>query len=296
MNLDSEQRRASSVSVPDRLLRAFGHLPVIPKGIRYRVVNLCRPTDEAPDRHFEVSFFGLSYKGTLACEIDRRVFFFGAFEPEILDLIGGMLAKMDSPIVADIGANVGHHSIYFSKFAKQVHSFEPWSKVSAQLDGHLRDNDIRNVCLHRVALGAEDESRIYYAPEGGNSGTGSFVATHARDRNQPSDPLPIVNGDRYLERNGIERLDLLKIDVEGWEWFVLLGLAKTIKRCRPVVLFEYSQSTSVSLLNRSQLTMFVDYKLFLVEKRLKEISGEAIPLGILLFVPREKCKLLPSGS
>lgn len=292
VKINSEERIEPPVSLPDRLLRAFGHLPIVPRGARVRLVNMWRPTDKAPDLRFEVPFFGMKYKGTLACEIDRQVFFFGAYEPEMLVVLGDLLARMDSPIVGDIGANVGHHSLYFSKLAAHVHSFEPWSKVRDRLDGHLHDNSIGNVTVHHVALGAEDETRIYYAPTGGNSGTGSFVSTHAPDRNRPAEPLAIVNGDRYLEQNGIEKLDLVKIDVEGWELFVLKGLAQTIDRCRPVVLFEQSRSTSIHLKDRSQLTMFRDYEIYAVGRRIEKLESSSLPIGNILLVPREKSRLL----
>ncbi len=286
------QNGAPSVSAFDRLLRAFGHIPVLPKGVRVRGVNLFRRTDEVPDRRFAVPFFGMIYKGSLACEIDKQVFFFGAYERELLDLCGNLLSGMESPVVADIGANVGHHSLYFSRYASHVHSFEPWQKVREQIARHMSDNGIRNITIHPLALGAEDESRIYYAPTGGNSGTGSFVPTHARDRNRPAGELRIAEGDRYFASNGIDKLDLIKIDVEGWEWFVLLGLRKTIARLRPLVLFEHSRSTQIHLRERSGLNIFSDYELYSVKKQIEHVETGTLPLGNLLLVPAEKQHLL----
>jgi FkbM family methyltransferase len=283
---------APHVSLSDYVLRAFGHFRLLPRGIRYRLVNAFRNTDRVTDRRFSVPFFGLTYKGSLACEVDRRVFFFGAHEPEMLDFFRSVLSRMDSPVVADIGANVGHHSLYLSKFAGKVHSFEPWSRVSDQLLQHLKDNNIQNVEVHRVALGSTNETKLYYAPGGGNLGTGSFLSTHATDRNRPSAQLPIVNGDDYFQENGISRLDLLKIDVEGWEWFVLLGLVKTIQHCRPIVLFEYSASTRHSLQNRSQFDIFPEYKVFSLGSHIQSIDGEMPLSGDILLVPAEKVDLL----
>jgi len=251
-----------------------------------------RHPDRTPGRRFSVPFYGLTYKGSLATYIDWNVFFFGAYEPETLDLFRRILVTMDSPIVADVGANVGHHSLYMSQFAGQVHSFEPWSRVRNQILGHLKDNNIHNVKVHGVALGSQNESKTYFAPEGGNTGTGSFLSTHATDRNRPSEQLKIVNGDEYFSQNGIDKLDLLKIDVEGWEWFVLLGLAETIKRCRPVVVFEYSTSTKDSLHGRSQLNILPEYKVFAVGKDIYPVEGEELPEGNLLLVPAEKTNLL----
>ena len=74
-------------------------------------------------------------------------------------------------------------------------------------------------------------------------GTGSFDQTHVPDRNRLLTTLEVHNGDEYFERNGIRRVDLIKIDVEGWEKNVLLGLRRTLERERPIVYFEASRGT-----------------------------------------------------
>ncbi len=285
----------------DYLLRAVAHVRFVPRGIRYRLVQRLRNADRNPDRRFSVRFFGLTYNGSLACRLDSFVFFLGSHEPEILLLFHKLLAGMDSPVVADVGANVGHHSIYLSKLAAEVHSFEPWKHVRDQLLSKLSDNNIRNVRVHAVGLGNQNETKLYYAPQGGNSGAGSFLSAHESARNRPSERLPIVIGDEYLQQNGIDKLDFIKIDVEGWEWFVLLGLVRTIKRCRPVVLFEFWASTKMNLRSRSQLmTIFPEYELFhvggkikfLARNEIKLVRGEALPGGNLLLIPAEKVESL----
>ena len=42
-------------------------------------------------------------------------------------------------------------------------------------------------------------------------------------------------GDNYLESHGINQIDLIKIDIEGYERYALLGLNNTLKKNRPVV-------------------------------------------------------------
>lgn len=279
---------AQSVSLSDLALRAVCHCSAIPKGIRARMWSRLREPDRTPGRQFSVPFFGCTYQGSLDCYVDSQVFFFGAYEPEELELLHNILSTMDSPVVVDVGANVGHHSLFLSNFAGIVHSFEPWYKVRKHLVRHLDENGISNVQVHDVALGAKDERRVYYAPEGGNTGTGSFLSTHATDRNRPSEELEIVDGDAYFQEHGIKNVDLLKIDVEGWEWFVLSGLEDTIRRCRPFVVFEYSESTKQFLHGRSELNCFQDYKVFEVGKKTKAIAGESLPVGNLMLVPRKK--------
>lgn len=283
----------SSVSMMDAFLRTIGHLSFLPLGLRIRLLYAFRHPDKTPGRKFTVPFYGLSYSGTLDCFIDWHVFFLGAYEPDELKLLSQILSKMDSPVVGDIGANVGHHSIYMSRFAGQIHSFEPWERVRTRLVSHLNENRISNVQVHPVALGEQDEMKTFFAPGGANLGTGSFSSNHATDRNRPSDSLQICNGDSYFRQAGIEKVDLLKIDVEGWEWFVLVGLKETIKRCRPVLIFEFSSSTQAHLQKRTQFQdLFPNYEIFLVTGRQERFTGEELPEGNLCLIPKEKTDLM----
>lgn len=52
--------------------------------------------------------------------------------------------------------------------------------------------------------------------------------------------LPVTTGDRWIADADLQRVDYIKIDVEGFEDEVLLGLRETIRRFRPLVSFEYS--------------------------------------------------------
>jgi hypothetical protein len=52
----------------------------------------------------------------------------------------------------------------------------------------------------------------------------------------------------------LERLDFIKIDVEGFEKKVLCGLEKTLERFRPILLVEYSELTKASFSNSAEFT------------------------------------------
>lgn len=67
----------------------------------------------------------------------------------------------------------------------------------------------------------------------------SFTAGHSA-RNTVARRIPVLTGDTFAD--GL-KLDLLKIDVEGYEKEVLTGLKKAIKRDRPVIYMEYMKTT-----------------------------------------------------
>lgn len=280
--LDTSERRHRRADIYRLALRAgllpalrlIGHTESIPLGLRYRLVSLFCSSEYCGSLPFEVDFFGLRYPGDLSCYLDWSVYFFGAYEKASLFLLRDLLHDRGGAVFVDIGANVGQHTLFMSKYAKVVHAFEPWHVVRTSIEEKVRRNTLTNVNLHTVGLGERHESLPYYAPLGSNSGTGSFDKNHATDRNRLLGNLELVNGDEYFEANGIDSVDLVKIDAEGWEKFVLLGLRKTLTRSRPTVLMEISESTLRTLAGPDELLRSVPagYEAVYVDTRHKNDS------------------------
>lgn len=236
-----------------RCLRLFGHQDWIRYGVRDRVLRrFCRP-EAAPSHDFEVGFYGLRYQGNLRSYLDWVVYFYGAYAKQELLLLGDLLKDKTDPVCLDIGANVGQHSLFLSRYCKEVHAFEPYHPVRMQLQDKISRNRIRNVMVHDVGIGERNGELDFYAPAGANTGTGSFVPSHAVDNNRWIGRLRVVNGDEYLSRRELERIDLIKIDVEGFEKSVLRGLCTTLRKCRPVVVMEFSEDTRHSFSGEDEL-------------------------------------------
>ncbi len=148
------------------------------------------------------------------------------------------LAKIVDPIVLDIGANIGHHSLYASTIAKEVHSFEPFPKVIAKIHEKIKANAITNIKVHEIALGEADEDSLFTPPSEHNTGSGSFIATSVD--NSFKITLPIRRGDEYVKTLKLSKIDFIKMDIEGFEPQALRGLRHTLDTYRPVVFFEWS--------------------------------------------------------
>lgn len=228
-------------------LRLFGHLDWLAFGIRDRIIRYFVNPDTVEGKEFETDFFGLKYQGNLNTFIDWSVYFYGAYEKGILYLMRDIVNEKQNPIFIDVGANVGHHSLFMSKFSREVHSFEPYDRVKDILISKLLYNKCSIIIVHNVGLGAKNEFLDFYAPAGRNIGTGSFMAEHAEDNNIKLGKLEIVEGDLYISNLNLKRVDLIKIDVEGFEKYVLLGLRDTLEKYRPFVVMEYSRVTRNNL-------------------------------------------------
>jgi FkbM family methyltransferase len=159
-----------------------------------------------------------------------------------------------SPTVfCDIGANIGQHSLFMSNIADHVHAFEPFDGVRQKLEQHIKLNGINNLSVHNVGLSDKNELLPFYAPTGRNQGIGSFDATTTAKGNRNIGNLALVNGDGYFQQQAITDIDLIKIDVEGFEKSALRGLRNTLTGNRPVVVCELTYGKELSIFSMTEL-------------------------------------------
>lgn len=126
----------------------------------------------------------------------------------------------------DAGSHIGFWSAHMAKRFWHVIAFEPILEHRECFALNVPDP---NVTVHTCALGAAPGHVSLTIPEGSSGGT------H-------------ISGDgdinmRTLDSFGIDELDFLKIDVEGYELAVLQGATETLKRCRPCVIVEQKNHT-----------------------------------------------------
>lgn len=191
---------------------------------------------------FNIDFFGLQYRGRTDNLIDAQILRFGAFEKPMLFFSRDVATAVDPQgVYIDVGANVGQHSLFMSRYVSKVHSFEPYPPVLDKFRGLVALNHITNIEIHPVGLGDEPAKIPFYSPPDENLGVGSFVEGFAPDNSRADNfLLKIVRGDDELERLGDSRVVLIKIDIEGYEKPALHGLTRTLAKHRPVVTVELS--------------------------------------------------------
>ena len=254
--------------------------------------------------HFKRSFYNYIYNGVTSDHIDRTVFLCGAYEKPILHAINDIYSGLDSKIFncLDIGANVGNHSLFMSTIAHEVHAFEPYEIAYKRLDLNINDNNIKNIHVHKLGLGSENITLPLYAPEPGNIGTASLNKNFKKETEKLCD-IEIRCADQYLISNNISDIKLIKIDVEGYEKNVLLGLKKTLIGARPVVVFEMSPLTLQSFNNKQDfIQTFPDgYSFFFFDMANKSSGaynlrnysfGHELRHQDIIAIPDEVCSYL----
>lgn len=221
-------------------------------GIRDRIVRKYCDPDTVSSTEFEAEFFGLKYKGNLNSFVDWSVYFYGAYEKEYLYFLRDLIKDSSGPVFIDVGANVGNHSMFMSQYCKEVYAFEPNPNVRKRLEEKIKINAKTNVHVHGFGLADKDADLQFFSPKGANQGTGSFVPEYSQN-NEAGLVLKVVNADKYLFELGLSKIDLIKIDVEGFERNVLTGLRDVMQKYRPKLTVEYSATTMKSFASLEEL-------------------------------------------
>lgn len=250
-------------------------LPLRYKKSAYRILG---QNGELPDAPFVTDFFGLRYEGNLQDGIEFALYYYGAFEKPLLFFMRNAIHAIsasknqtaDSPVgtsgtcFCDIGSNIGQHALFMSNHADQIHAFEPFDEVRGRLSHHIALNNLKNIQVHSVGLGETTGEFDFYAPSGGNRGIGSFVASTKDKGNVPIGKLQVARGDDYFLTSGINNIQMMKIDVEGFEKGVLRGLSQTLETCRPIVVCEvtYGEPESFASLQELQTALPDGYGIF----------------------------------
>lgn len=153
--------------------------------------------------------------------------------------------------VFDVGANVGELTLLFSRFAPggYVHAFEASRNTFRRLQALCDAAKSSNVVLNHLALSDENGYIQLHVYEDSLSAFNSQADRPMKKYGLDIEPVGIeeiraTTVDDYCEKNEIERIDLLKIDVEGFELQVMRGASRMLgSRSVACVTFEFGQTT-----------------------------------------------------
>lgn len=158
--------------------------------------------------------------------IGRALSLYGEREEKEVEFVLSLVGPDD--VVVDVGANIGLITVPLAQKAAHVHSFEPQPRMHELLLENVEQNDLNNVSVHQLALGA-----VF-----GKAGLPSI------DYDKPDNfgGVPLVPGSDIkvatLDSFNLDACNLIKIDVEGMEADVLAGAKETIKRHHPLLYVE----------------------------------------------------------
>lgn len=185
--------------------------------------------------------------------ISSNILLNGVYEKELLDFnleLCKKVGKLKNFSVADIGANIGNHSLYFSNYFKKVYAFEAHPKIFSV--NQLNTSNKKNIELFNFGLGDTNKNSFIYENEHNMGGSSVINKVGKKIK------IKILKLDKIKK---IKKLLLIKIDVEDFELQVLKGSLNTIKKFKPIIVFESwsKHNSKVSFLKK------LNYKIFIVK-------------------------------
>lgn len=171
---------------------------------------------------------GILMELDLTDRLQMRIHYLGAYEPvESALILEGLPA---GGVFVDIGANVGTHTLVAARHlgeAGRVYAFEPFPPNVERLKRNIDLNGLKNTEVVAVALSDVSGGVAPMATRFTRSGNATLA-----DRSDAAQVIevPVMRFDDWASDKRLERIDVLKIDVEGAEERVLRGMSSTLQR------------------------------------------------------------------
>ena len=163
----------------------------------------------------------------------------------LVDIVARYLPS--DAVILDVGANVGVTSAIFaiSRPEATIYSFEP----SPETFGFLCDTvrPFGNVKASRVAMSDKPGTMRFYDNE--TSASASHLSISGNSLGGSSIEVSVSTIDQFVKERSINQVNLIKIDVEGFEPDVISGARQTIERHRPAVFVEVNSFTLIAYRN-----------------------------------------------
>lgn len=168
--------------------------------------------------------------------IQQNLYFLGEYENTELTFVKNHLKKGD--YVIDIGANIGLYALFCSKYVGQegkVYAFEALPKNFNLFQKNVALNSVKNVQLENLAIfNTQGTLEIFTNTEEANQG---MASSYMKDFSEKIS-IPALTLDAYVEEHKIEKIDFIKMDIEGGEFPALQGMRNTLQKFKPTLLLE----------------------------------------------------------
>jgi FkbM family methyltransferase len=185
----------------------------------------------------------IRYELDLSEGFDLSVLLFGDFQRHV-----AQCKYLDLPtnaVVFDVGANFGIMSLRYSKIVERghVHAFEPTDSAFAKLKRNLELNPelAKRVTANQVFVSSQSSDQpnlqAYSSWKVNGKARTKTHPVHGGTL-QSADNIPAITLDDYCVKQGLKRVDFIKIDTDGHELEVLRGARHTIAKHHPAIIFE----------------------------------------------------------
>ena len=213
----------------------------------------------------------------------RQIFIGGCTEPNEFAFLDKILKP--GSVFIDAGANDGLYSLFASRRAGDtgtVWAFEPSEREFGRLSEHIRINGFKNIRPSPMALSNFDGTgRLSIAnhEHAGLNTLGEFI--HPGITLIRKETVEVSTLDRFVQEHALQRVDAMKLDVEGEEGPLLEGARSVLENMRPVILFEFSSSQPAAKNDRVlNLLRSLEYEVYCFDPATgRPVRMEGAPVG-----------------
>jgi len=185
---------------------------------------------------------GINYKVDLTEGIDLSIFLFGNFQRYITQ--NRYFYLPGDAVIFDIGANIGSMAFKFAQLAQKgrVYAFEPTNYAFNKFRINLALNPELSRRIVPLQLFVSEHSEIKHKIKAYSSWRidGKHTDTHPVHGGiiKSAESVAAVTIDDFCREREIPRIDLIKIDTDGFEYSILRGAQKSIGKFLPYIIFE----------------------------------------------------------
>lgn len=166
--------------------------------------------------------------------------FYGRYSPELLSVFRHFVRPGDA--VIDVGAHIGYLSLHLARLVTEkgkVYSFEPDLRAAVNLDRSIAASEMNWIHAFRLALTAESGDLEFFLARGLGSSTAVKASEHL---DVTATVVPGVPLDQLIEEGKVvDKIRLIKMDIEGFEIEAICGMKELIKRSRPILIVEVNE-------------------------------------------------------
>ena len=151
-------------------------------------------------------------------------------------------SNIENPVVVDIGAQTGLYTLLAKYLPKATfYSFEPYKPCYLELCKNIKINNIKNVLTYEMAVSDDCKEKILKVPD--HKGLNTLGRNPIRFDVKESEKFTVectTLDSMFYDKK--QKVDFIKCDTEGWEYYVLKGGLNTIKKYKPVLQLEYNET------------------------------------------------------
>ncbi|MEQ8971682.1 MAG: FkbM family methyltransferase [Coleofasciculus sp. C1-SOL-03] len=206
-----------------------------------------------------------------------RLIHSGSFECKERQFLNAFLRPGD--IFVDVGANIGLFTLIAAQRVGKsgsVYAFEPYTKTYNRLLINVQLNNFTNVTCHKLALSDSIKRQSMTISLDGFDAWNS-LAKPIKGERLGVEMVETITWDKFADQhNLVEKVAMMKIDVEGWEKYVLAGAAETLYRINaPTLQVEFTEEASQAASSSCKELYYTlenfGYKMYTYDARYKTI-------------------------